>query len=59
MRLSATIAKGALGDAFAAKSSGANADGGEQRGFDLLADDRLLAAVLDSPVAVYTSEKLD
>lgn len=56
--LAATIAEGGLGSAFADKSGAANSDGDEQRGLDLLADDRFLAALADSPVAVYASEEL-
>lgn len=57
--LAATIAEGGLGSAFADKSGAANSDGDEQRGLDLLADDRFLAVLADSPVAVYASEELN
>ncbi len=56
--LAATIAEGSLGSGFADKGGTANSDGDQQRGLDLLADDRFLAALADSPVAVYASEEL-
>ena len=56
--LGAMIAEGSLGGAFAEKKGAANADGDEQRGLDLLADDRFLAAIAGAPVAVYASEEL-
>jgi len=57
--VAAIIAEGNLGPALADKSGGANADGDEQRGLDLLADDRFLAALAASPVALYASEELN
>lgn len=56
--LSATIAGGPLGSKFAEKDGDTNADGDDQRGLDLLADDRFLSALSDSPVGVYASEEL-
>ncbi len=53
-----TIAEGPLGIAFAEKSGAANADGDLQRGLDLLADDRFLGAMAESPVGLYASEEL-
>lgn len=57
--VAAIIAEGALGAALSDRSGGANADGDEQRGLDLLADDRFLAALATSPVGVYASEELN
>ena len=56
--LAATISEGPLGASFAEKQGSANSDGDLQRGLDLLADDRFLAAMRDSPVGVYGSEEL-
>jgi fructose-1,6-bisphosphatase I len=57
--LAQTIAEGSLGSAFAESTGAANTDGDIQRGLDLLADDRFLAALAQSPVAVYASEELN
>lgn len=56
--VAATIAEGSLSPALSEKCGAANADGDEQRGLDLLADDRFLAALADSAVAYYASEEL-
>ncbi len=56
--LAATIANGPLGAQFAEKGGSANSDGDAQRGLDLLADDRFLSALSDSPIGVYASEEL-
>ena len=56
--LSNTIANGPLGAKFAEKEGDTNADGDAQRGLDLLADDRFLAALSQSSVGVYASEEL-
>ena len=56
--MAATVAEGPLGKSFAEKGGTANSDGDEQRGLDILADERFLAAVSDSPVALYASEEL-
>lgn len=57
--LAATIANGPLGAQFAEKDGASNADGDAQRGLDLLADDRFLAALSQSPVGLYASEELN
>ena len=57
--LSVTIANGPLGAQFAEKDGESNADGDAQRGLDLLADDRFLTALSQSPVGVYASEELN
>lgn len=57
--LSATIANGPLGAKFAEKDGETNADGDAQRGLDLLADDRFLKAMSQSPVGLYASEELN
>lgn len=57
--LAATIANGPLGAQFAEKDGDTNADGDAQRGLDLLADDRFLAALSHSPVGLYASEELN
>lgn len=57
--LAATIANGPLGATFAEEDGSANADGDAQRGLDLLADDRFLASLSQSPVGVYASEELN
>ena len=56
--LAATISEGALGSSFAEKMGLANADGDQQCGLDLLADDRFLDALSRSPIAVYASEEM-
>ena len=56
--MAATVAEGPLGTSFAEKDGGANSDGDLQRGLDILADERFLAAISDSPVALYASEEL-
>ena len=56
--MAATIAEGPLGKCFAEKGGAANSDGDEQRGLDILADERFLAAISQSPVALYASEEL-
>lgn len=56
--LAATIANGPLGSRFAEKDGDINSDGDAQRGLDLLADDRFLAALSTSPVGIYASEEL-
>lgn len=53
-----TIAEGALGSALADPVGASNSDGDSQRGLDLLADERFLAAVSHAPVGVYASEEL-
>ncbi len=58
VNIAATIAEGAIGGALADRVGAANSDGDEQRGLDLLADERFLAAVTNSPVSVYASEEL-
>lgn len=57
--LAATIANGPLGAQFAEKDGESNADGDAQRGLDLLADDRFLTALSQSPVGLYASEELN
>lgn len=57
--LAATIAEGALDPALTEKSGTANADGDAQRGLDLIADDRFIAALAESPIACYASEELN
>lgn len=57
--LAATIANGPLGATFAEQEGNLNADGDAQRGLDLLADDRFLAALSKSPVGLYASEELN
>jgi fructose-1,6-bisphosphatase I len=57
--LAVTIANGPLGSNFAEKEGDTNADGDAQRGLDLLADDRFLTALSQSPVGVYASEELN
>ena len=57
--LAATIANGPLGTQFAEKDGEKNADGDAQRGLDLLADDRFLNALSESPVGLYASEELN
>lgn len=56
--LAATIAEGPLGAGFVDPTGAANADGDAQRGLDLLADDRFLTALSQSPVGLYASEEL-
>jgi fructose-1,6-bisphosphatase I len=56
--LASTIAEGALGGALAAQVGAANSDGDSQRGLDLLADERFLAAAAGAPVGLYASEEL-
>jgi fructose-1,6-bisphosphatase I len=56
--IAATIAEGAIGGALADPVGAANSDGDQQRGLDLLADERFLAAVSESPVGIYASEEL-
>jgi fructose-1,6-bisphosphatase I len=56
--LAETIAEGAGGGALAAMVGAANSDGDSQRGLDLLADERFLAAMATSPVGLYASEEL-
>ncbi|TPG22301.1 class 1 fructose-bisphosphatase [Sphingomonas koreensis] len=56
--IAATIAEGGVGGALADPIGAANSDGDQQRGLDLLADERFLGAVGDSPVGVYASEEL-
>ena len=56
--LASTIAEGALGGALAAQVGAANSDGDSQRGLDLLADERFLAAAAGVPVGLYASEEL-
>ncbi|WP_295632218.1 class 1 fructose-bisphosphatase [Novosphingobium sp.] len=53
-----TIAEGATGGALADAIGAANSDGDSQRGLDLLADERFLTAVTESPVGLYASEEL-
>lgn len=53
-----TIAEGAIGGALSETVGSANSDGDQQRGLDLLADERFLGAISDSPVGVYASEEL-
>ena len=53
-----TIAEGATGGALADAVGAANSDGDSQRGLDLLADERFLTAITDSPVGLYASEEL-
>jgi fructose-1,6-bisphosphatase I len=53
-----TIAEGAIGGALADAIGVANSDGDSQRGLDLLADERFLTAVTESPVGLYASEEL-
>jgi fructose-1,6-bisphosphatase I len=53
-----TLAEGAIGAALADHVGGTNSDGDQQRGLDLLTDERFLAAVTHSPVGVYASEEL-
>jgi fructose-1,6-bisphosphatase I len=57
--IAAIIAEGALGAGLADKQATANADGDIQRGLDLIADDRFLGALEQSPVALYASEELN
>ena len=52
------IAEGAICGAPADAVGAANADGDLQHGLDLLADERFLAALTDSPVGLYASEEL-
>ncbi|GAC1410068.1 MAG: class 1 fructose-bisphosphatase [Novosphingobium sp.] len=56
--LAETIAEGATGGALADAIGATNSDGDSQRGLDLLADERFLTAVTDSPVGLYASEEL-
>ena len=56
--IAATIARGTIGGALADPVGAANSDGDQQRGLDLLADERFLGAVSDSAVALYASEEL-
>lgn len=56
--IAATIAEGATGGALADHVGAANSDGDKQRGLDLLADERFLAAVSQSPVGLYASEEI-
>jgi fructose-1,6-bisphosphatase I len=56
--IAATIAEGPLGATFAETGGTANSDGDEQRGLDILADERFLGVIADSPVALYASEEL-
>jgi len=56
--IAATIAEGATGGALADQVGAANSDGDNQRGLDLLADERFLAAVSNSPVGLYASEEI-
>ncbi len=57
--LSVTIANGPLGAQFAEHAGETNVDGDSQRGLDLLADDRFLTALSQSPVGLYASEELN
>lgn len=57
--LAAAIAHGPLGAQFAEKDGETNVDGDAQRGLDLLADDRFLKALSQSPVGLYASEELN
>ncbi len=57
--LATIIAGGPLGATFADQEGNLNADGDAQRGLDLLADDRFLAAMSQSPVGLYASEELN
>ena len=56
--MAATIAEGPLGRAFAEQQGAVNSDGDVQRGLDVLADERFLGAISDSPVALYAAEEL-
>lgn len=56
--IAATIAEGAGNGALADPVGAANADGDAQRGLDLLADERFLAAIADTAVGLYASEEL-
>lgn len=56
--LAATISEGALSGALADPVGSANSDGDQQKGLDLLADERFLGAMRDSPVGLYASEEL-
>ena len=56
--MAATIAEGPLGQTFGEQDGAANSDGDLQRGLDVLADERFLAAISASPVALYASEEL-
>jgi fructose-1,6-bisphosphatase I len=57
--LAVTISNGPLGAKLAEQDGSSNADGDAQRGLDLLADDRFLTALSQSPVGVYASEELN
>ena len=56
--LAATVAEGPLGVRFAEHHGATNSDGDVQRGLDVLADERFLAAIAESPVGLYASEEL-
>lgn len=56
--IAATIAECATGGAPADQVGAANSDGDNQRGLDLLADERFLAAVSNSPAGLYASEEI-
>lgn len=58
LTIAATIAEGPIGAALADKVGATNSDGDDQRGLDVLADERFLSAVQQSPVALYASEEL-
>ncbi len=54
-----TIDLGALGAAFAGQVGGTNAGGDAQKDLDVLADELMLDAVRQAPVALYASEELE
>ncbi|UVO49859.1 class 1 fructose-bisphosphatase [Sphingomonas sp. SUN019] len=58
LTIAATIAEGPIGASLADPVGAANSDGDEQRGLDILADERFLGAMRQSPVALYASEEL-
>lgn len=56
--IASTVAEGANLGALADQVGAANSDGDNQRGLDLLADERFLAAISHSPVGLYASEEI-
>ena len=58
LELARSIADGPLGASFAQINRGTNADGDQQRGLDVFADDLFLRAMSHSPVGLYASEEL-
>ncbi len=58
-RISRLVAAGPLAGALGANTGEANADGDAQKTLDVMANEHVLAALTDAPVAYYASEEED